>query len=67
MSTFDENTPTGEGIKIEERAAGEVTDGFGRRIAPEGVKVYSPAFDVTPNELITAFITDRGIRPGGRS
>jgi methylthioribose-1-phosphate isomerase len=67
MSTFDDNTPTGEGIKIEERAAEEITDGFGRRVAPEGVKVYSPAFDVTPNELVTAFITDQGVKPGGRS
>lgn len=67
MSTFDDSTATGEGIHIEQRSAEEITDAFGRRIAPEGVKVYSPAFDVTPNELVTAFITDQGIRPGGRS
>ena len=42
-------------------AAEEVTNGFGRRTAPDHVNVYSPAFDVTPNNLITAIITDRGI------
>jgi methylthioribose-1-phosphate isomerase len=66
MSTFDQNTETGEGIEIEQRDPIEVTDGFGRRTAPEGVKVYSPAFDVTPNGLVTGFITDEGIRSGGR-
>ena len=65
-STFCQHTETGEGIEIEQRDPIEVTDGFGRRTAPEGTKVYSPAFDVTPVELITAFITDEGIKPGGR-
>jgi len=60
-STFDLDLPGGEGIPIEQRGAGEITEGFGRRTAPEGVKTYSPAFDVTPGELITAIITDRGI------
>ncbi|HPC12017.1 MAG TPA: S-methyl-5-thioribose-1-phosphate isomerase, partial [candidate division Zixibacteria bacterium] len=63
-STFDENTAAGEQIPIEERAADEVTGGFGRRTAPEGVKVYSPAFDVTPFQLVTYYITDQGIKPG---
>jgi methylthioribose-1-phosphate isomerase len=41
-----------------------VTNGFGRQTAPEGIKVYNPAFDVTPAELITAIICERGvIRP----
>jgi methylthioribose-1-phosphate isomerase len=66
MSTFDPATATGHDIVIEERGATEVTNGFGRQTAPDGVKVYSPAFDVTPNDLITCFITDRGVRPGGR-
>lgn len=66
MSTFDESTATGRQIIIEERGADEVTNGFGKRTAPEGVKVYSPAFDVTPHELISCYITDSGIRPGGR-
>jgi len=60
-STFDLSLPSGEGIPIEQRGAEEVTEGFGRRTAPEGVAVYAPAFDVTPAELITAIITDRGI------
>jgi methylthioribose-1-phosphate isomerase len=67
MSTFCSITETGEGIKIEQRSASEVTEGFGTRTAPQGIEVYSPAFDVTPNELITGFITDLGVRPGGRS
>jgi len=66
-STFDSDTPTGNDIIIEERAPEEVTEGFGRRTAPESVKVYSPAFDVTPFGLVTAFITDEGVKPGGRS
>ncbi len=66
QTTFDENLESGDLIEIEERAPEEVTEGFGVRIAPEGTDVYSPAFDVTPNELITAFITDTGVKPGGR-
>jgi len=60
-STFDFNTPTGNGIKIEQRDADEVSCGFGKRTAPEGVDVYNPAFDVTPAELITGIITEKGI------
>jgi methylthioribose-1-phosphate isomerase len=60
-STFDLSLADGSGIPIEERAAEEITEGFGRRTAPPGVKTYSPAFDVTPHELITAIITDRGL------
>jgi methylthioribose-1-phosphate isomerase len=66
MSTFDSQTPDGSRIVIEERDPSEITEGFGRRTAPEGVKVYAPAFDVTPNRLVTAFITDEGVKPGGR-
>jgi methylthioribose-1-phosphate isomerase len=65
-STFDREIATGADIPIEERAPEEITNGFGNRTAPAGINVYAPAFDVTPNELITAFITDSGIRPGGR-
>ncbi|MFC3798431.1 S-methyl-5-thioribose-1-phosphate isomerase [Cohnella sp. GCM10012308] len=61
MSTIDLSTPTGASIPIEERHADEVTVGFGKRTAPEGVKVYNPAFDVTPSELVTAIITEKGI------
>lgn len=63
-STIDSTIETGKEITIEERSADEVVMGFGKRIAPEGTKVFSPAFDVTPNELITAVITETGvIRP----
>jgi methylthioribose-1-phosphate isomerase len=60
-STIDFDCPTGNDIPIEERAAEEVTEGFGKRTAPEGIKVYSPAFDVTPAELITAIICEHGV------
>ncbi len=66
LSTFDDRTPTGTQITIEERSPDEVTYGFGMATAPPGTKVYSPAFDVTPNALISLFITDQGIRSGGR-
>jgi methylthioribose-1-phosphate isomerase len=61
LSTIDLSTPTGADIPIEERPPEEVTAGFGRRTAPEGVAVYNPAFDVTPHELVTAIITEKGI------
>ncbi len=66
-STFCQHTETGEEIVIEQRDPDEVTSFSGQETAPEGTKVYSPAFDVTPVRLVTAFITDEGIRPGGRS
>lgn len=63
-STFDFSIRSGNEIPIEHRDPQEVTHGFGRQTAPAGVAVYNPAFDVTPAELITAFITERGvIRP----
>ena len=61
LSTFDRSLADGSLIPIEERGAEEVTEGFGRRTAPEGVKVYSPAFDVTPAGLIAGLITEQGI------
>ncbi|MCA9177454.1 MAG: S-methyl-5-thioribose-1-phosphate isomerase, partial [Planctomycetales bacterium] len=60
-STFDLSLPTGDGIPIEERDAREITHGFGRQTAPDGVQVYNPAFDVTPAEYITALITEHGV------
>ncbi|MEA4960682.1 S-methyl-5-thioribose-1-phosphate isomerase [Lutispora sp.] len=60
-STIDIDTSDGEGIVIEERHEDEICCGFGRRTAPEGVKVYNPAFDVTPCHLITAIVTEKGI------
>ena len=60
-STIDLQIKTGKEIVIEERAAEEVTHIAGHRIAPTGVKVYNPAFDVTPAKLISAIITERGV------
>ncbi|MCQ6558599.1 S-methyl-5-thioribose-1-phosphate isomerase [Paenibacillus mendelii] len=61
LSTIDLNTPSGDQIPIEERDAEEVTEGFGKRTAPRGVKVFNPAFDVTPHEYVTAIITEKGV------
>ncbi len=61
FSTIDSRTLTGEMIPIEERSAREVTHQGERRMAPEGVSVYNPAFDVTPARNITAIITERGV------
>jgi methylthioribose-1-phosphate isomerase len=60
-STVDPDTPTGAAISIEHRAADELARGFSPAVVPEQVAVYNPAFDVTPAELVTAFVTDRGI------
>jgi len=60
-STFDLSLASGDEIPIEEREPHEVTHGFGRQTAPDGVAVYNPAFDVTPASLITGIITERGI------
>ncbi|MDD2420598.1 MAG: S-methyl-5-thioribose-1-phosphate isomerase [Heliobacteriaceae bacterium] len=61
VSTFDQATPTGAQIPIEERDADEVRGFAGTVIAPEEVPVYNPAFDVTSGDLVTAFITDQGV------
>lgn len=62
MSTIDFNVTTGEDIPIEERNPNEVTHIMGhQQIAPDGVNVFNPAFDVTPNELVTAIITEKGV------
>ena len=60
-STFDLSIPDGSAIPIEQRDPREITHGFGRQTAPEGVEVYNPAFDVTPAELIAGIITEKGI------
>ncbi|TDI93109.1 MAG: S-methyl-5-thioribose-1-phosphate isomerase [Caldithrix sp.] len=60
-STIDFNLRNGSQIPIEERAAEEITEGFGKRTAPLNTKVYSPAFDITPNELIASIITEEGV------
>lgn len=61
ISTIDLATESGARIPIEQRHEDEITHGFGRRTAPEGVKVYNPAFDVTPQEYVTAIITEQGV------
>ncbi len=65
-STFDRSLETGDEIIIEERSSEEVTKGFGNQTAPDGVKVYSPAFDVTPAKYISYYITDTGLKKGMR-
>ncbi len=61
VSTIDLATPTGASIPIEERAPEEVTHHGGRRLAPEGVAVRNPAFDVTPSRYVTAIVCERGV------
>ncbi|MGO1470010.1 MAG: S-methyl-5-thioribose-1-phosphate isomerase [Tissierella sp.] len=60
-TTIDFEMESGKGIEIEERDGEEVTHINGNRIAPEGIEVYNPAFDVTPHENITGIITEKGI------
>ncbi len=60
-STFDLSITSGREIPIEQRDPREVTHAFGRQIAPEGVAVYNPAFDVTPAALLSAIVCERGI------
>ncbi|MHB0947835.1 MAG: S-methyl-5-thioribose-1-phosphate isomerase [Gemmatimonadaceae bacterium] len=60
-STVDPATATGAGIEIEQRDAREVRAGFGTTTAPEEAAIYNPAFDVTPAELVTAIVSDRGV------
>jgi len=60
-STFDLSIADGTQIPIEQRDPREITHGFGRPTAPEGIKVYNPAFDVTPAKLIRAIICEKGL------
>jgi len=60
-STFDLTLAHGDDIPIEERNPKEITHGFGKQTAPDGVQVYNPAFDVTPSEYIDAIITECGV------
>ena len=62
LSTIDMDCPDGDSIKIEQRAAEEVTEmWYEKRMAPIGVKVFNPAFDVTDNGMVTAFVTEKGV------
>ncbi len=60
-TTFDPKTATGDDIPIEQRDASELTHIQNAGIAPDGISVFNPAFDVTPGTLISGFITDRGL------
>ncbi|HZP43410.1 MAG TPA: S-methyl-5-thioribose-1-phosphate isomerase [Candidatus Binatia bacterium] len=68
-SSIDLACASGDRIPIEERPGREVTHVFDRQIAPAGIKVANPAFDVTPSELVTAIVTERGVarQPLGRT
>jgi methylthioribose-1-phosphate isomerase len=61
LSSIDLKTLTGKEIEIEERPGDEIIYGFGKQIAPESIKVYNPAFDITPYSYVTAFVTEKGI------
>ena len=61
LSSIDLNCASGEAIPIEERDAKEIVEFAGKQVAPKGVAVFNPAFDVTPAELVTAIITERGV------
>jgi methylthioribose-1-phosphate isomerase len=61
VCTIDPAVRTGKAIPIEERDGREVTHFLGTRIAPEGIPVYNPAFDVTPANYVTAIVTERGV------
>ncbi len=61
ISTLDLKLASGDEIPIEERASKEVTEVQGTAIAPEGIRVANPAFDVTPNRYVSAIITERGV------
>jgi methylthioribose-1-phosphate isomerase len=60
-STIDPATPSGDRIVVEERDPAEVTAPLGVPVAPEGTPARNPAFDVTPAELVTAIVTERGV------
>jgi methylthioribose-1-phosphate isomerase len=61
LSTIDPAVPTGKAIPIEERDGREVTHFLGTRIAPDGIPVFNPAFDVTPAKYVTAIVTEKGV------
>ena len=61
VSTIDLSTANGDGVPIEERSEREITHVGAKRVAPEGIEVWNPAFDVTPHTFIAGIITERGI------
>lgn len=60
-TTFDLDAKTGKDIPIEERPSHEVGTMFGRRLSPKGIKIFNPAFDVTPHQYISGIITEAGV------
>ena len=61
ISTLDLTLASGAEIPIEQRAASEVTHVFGVHVAPDGIAVENPGFDITPNRYVTAIVTERGL------
>ena len=61
MRTVDTATACGDAIPIEERSPDEIRCLAGQQLTPADAPVYNPAFDVTPHELVTAIITERGV------
>ncbi|MFQ6067614.1 MAG: S-methyl-5-thioribose-1-phosphate isomerase, partial [bacterium] len=61
FSSIDLSLSSGKEIPIEQRDSSEIISGFGKRIAPQGIKSYNPAFDVTPARYIKGIITEKGI------
>jgi methylthioribose-1-phosphate isomerase len=61
LSTIDRDTPSGSEIPIEEREAIEVVEVFSTRVAPDETEALNIAFDVTPNDLVSAIITEQGV------
>jgi methylthioribose-1-phosphate isomerase len=69
LSSIDLQCASGAEIPIEQRAAKEISEFAGKQVTPKGVRIFNPAFDVTPAELVTAIITERGVAypPYGKS
>ncbi|MBU4189899.1 MAG: S-methyl-5-thioribose-1-phosphate isomerase, partial [Candidatus Thermoplasmatota archaeon] len=65
VSTFDFGLKNGDKIKIEERNEDEVLFIKGKRVAPEKARAFNPAFDVTPNNYVTGYITEKGVLRSG--
>ena len=67
VSTYDVRCPNGAAIGIEEREAREITHIGGKQVAPDDCEVWNPAFDVTPRELVSYYVSEHGVFPGARA
>lgn len=65
-SSFDPDCPTGDEIIVEQRSADEIRELAGNVVLPEEYPVWNPAFDITPAELVSCYVSEKGIKPGGR-